>query len=240
MAEQMTLTSIIGLIIGVILTIAVIFAGASFMNLLSPSADEASVNNFNALSSKIKSMMESPGDFQCNLAGKGAHPFYLMDGVILVGYNYDQEKQHTDCSNEFATKPSKYYGQAVICLHEENYVDNFDDDSDTPPPIQCYPFDEKIIFLTPHDNLYYGGFGGSISKKTHPLEGGNYEDLFLYGSECDQIDPDLGTTKLYLEVYKKDDEVYVYMSEHNPDNTNQVLKNKERCETLPKKVLLKT
>lgn len=234
----MALTSIIGLIIGVILVIAVLFAGAGFMDLLYPPADEASVNNFNALSSKIRSMVETTTDFKCNLDGKGAHPFYLMDGVILVGYNYDQEKQHTACSNEFATKPSKYYGKSVICIHEEDYANNFDNDPQE--PIQCYPFDEKIIFLAPHDNLYYGGFGGSASKDTHPLKEGYYEDLFLYGSECDQIDPDLGTTKLYLEVYKQDDEVYVYINEHNKDDTNQVSSNKARCETLSKKVLPKT
>ena len=234
MALDLTPSAIIGIILGVLISLAIVAFALGIIGLLTPVVDEGTVNNFNALTAKIEVLIDDPNPFVSNI--DDPQTFYLMDGVILVGYNSDSGKQHTDCSNEFATKPSQLIGRGGLCLQQEDYGNNFDSGYKTPAPIQCYAFDKPVIFLAPKDDSYQGGFGGSESKLTYPFTNGQkYEDLFLYGSECDLGEPDLGPTKLYIEVLDEGEEVYVYINEDSTEN--QLIMNKKRFEELKKEIL---
>ena len=203
--------AIIGLLVGVFLIVGVVAFGMGIVKLFTPVIDEGSINNFNGLVNEIRSILENQDVFVSNFKESG-RPFYLMDGVILVGYDYDKDKQHAACSDETATKPSQLLNKAGLCLHVEDNANNFDEDKQE--PIQCFAFDENIVFLAPSDKEYYGGFGGSEKFAINAYgKQETYEDLFLYGSECDIGEPDLGSTRLYVERFKKGDKVYIYLQE---------------------------
>ncbi len=219
--------AIIGLLIGVFLIVGLVAFGTGIVKLFTPVIDEGSINNFNGLVSEIKSVLENQDAFVSNFKDNG-RPFYLMDGVILVGYDYNQYRQYTTCSNEYATKPSQLFGKAGLCLHIEDNANNFD--YDPQEPIQCYAFDENIIFLAPSDGLRYGGFGGSHKYVNDYGKQEAYEDLFLYGGECDIGEPDLGSTRLYVERFKKDDKVYIYLQEFDEKNKKNISERIDRID----------
>lgn len=231
-SESTTITpaAIIGIIIGVLFIIAVVSFGMGIIGLFKPVIDEGSINSFNELSKKIDSLIKDDRVFINNF--KAPLPYYLMNGVILVGYNYNEVKQHTACTGESASRPTQILGKAGLCLHVDDNSNDFD--SDPQPPIQCYSFDQKVIFLAPSDGSYKGGFGGeSNSKNVYGLQE-QYEDLFLYGSECSIGEPNLGATKLYIEKYKKGDVTYIYIDEYDPDNKENQERIKERIDRIDK------
>lgn len=217
--------AIIGLLVGVFLILGLVAFGLGVVNLFTPVIDEGSINNFNGLVSEIRSILENQDTFVSNFKDNG-RPFYLMDGVILVGYDHDKDKQYTTCSKEYATKPAQLLGKAGLCLHVEDNANNFDKDPQV--PIQCFAFDENIIFLTPSDGKKYGGFGGIHKYVDIYGKQEAYEDLFLYGSECDAGEPDLGSTRLYVERYQKGDAVYIYLQEF--DDQSNISKRIDRID----------
>ena len=228
---NLTPAAIIGMIIGVIFIVAVVGFGVSIIEMFTLVVDEGSINNFNVLTNYIRSMIENKDIFVNNYPAKnlkqGPLPYYLMNGVILAGYNSEERRIHTDCSNEDATRPSQLLGKAGLCLHVEDNANNFDDDPQE--PIQCYAFDEEVVFLAPSDDNNEGGFGGSKRQLDIYGETEDYEDLFLYGSECD-YSYDLGTTSLYIEKYAREDKIYIYMSEYSKENDNEIAERINRID----------
>ncbi|MDP4012671.1 MAG: hypothetical protein Q8R00_03655 [Candidatus Nanoarchaeia archaeon] len=228
MAINLTPSAIIGIILGVIITLASLAIGMGFMGLFEFVVDEGSVNNFHGLWAAVGALIEKAEPFISNLENPRA--FYLQDGLILVGYNHNRDLEVTMCTGEPATKPPQLFGKAGLCLHTATKAGG-DFDRDQHPPEDCLDFDEKIIFLAPSDDSMQGGFAGAKMSVKHPLTGNQeYEALFLYGSECDIGEPDLGSTRLYLEVFKGEDAIYVYINEHA---TNEQIKaNIERYSKL--------
>ncbi len=224
---EVNLLAIIGLIVGVMLTLGVLAFGAAMLGLWKQEADEGSYNNFNGLVMEIKNLIANEDDFASRV-----REFYLKNDLIIVGYNYNKDKQHTDCSDEDAIRPLELLGKPGICLHVEDYWKNFD--KDPQEPLKCTSFDEKLIFLAPYDNNDEGGFGGSKVTINAYGKSENYEDLFLYGSECDST-YDLGSTRLYIEKYKKGDEIYIYVNEHSTEEQQKA--NLARFERLKKELL---
>lgn len=233
MGDEITVTpsAIIGTLVGVFFIIAVVAFGTGIITSFKKVVDEGSINNFNVLTNYISSMLENNDIFVNNYPSKtskqGPLPYYLMNGVILVGYNSEERKVHTDCSNEDAKRPAQLNGKAGLCLHIEDNANNFDDDPQE--PIQCFSYDEEIIFLAPSDDNDEGGFGGSKRQLDVYGQVENYEDLFLYGSECDST-YDLETTKLYIEKYKKDDKIYIYIEEYSEGNDPKIAARIDRID----------
>jgi len=221
--------AIIGLLVGVFLIVGLVVFGMGVVKLFTPVIDEGSINNFNGLVALIKSQIEKTEVCSSNF-DSGGQPFYLLNGAILVGYNYDDEKQLTSCSKETATKPSNLIGKAGLCLHIEDNANNFD--KDPQEPIQCYAFEENIVFLANKDDKTYGGFGGGGSRHLHPILGQMYEDLFLYGGECDIGEPNLGSTRLYVETVKEDNEIYVYISELDKESEKTIKERNDKIKKL--------
>lgn len=234
MGDEISVTpsAIIGTLIGVFFIVAVVAFGSGIWLSFKPVIDEGSTNSFNVLTNYISSMIENKDIFVNNYPSKdskqGPLPYYLVNGVILVGYNSEERTIHTDCSNEDAKRPAQLLGKAGLCLHVEDNANNFDEDPQE--PIQCYAFEDEIIFLAPSDNNDEGGFGGS--KRQLDVYGvtEEYEDLFLYGSECDST-YDLETTKLYIEKYSRNGKIYVYIEEYSEEKKDRI---KERIDRIDK------
>lgn len=226
MAELLGLTGIIGLVIGVMLALGIVAFAAGILGWFAPVEDEGSLNNFNNLVLEIKKLIRDKDNLDSAVVD-----FYLKDDAIVVGYDHNKDKQRSDCWDEGATKPVDLFGKAGLCLHLNDNVHDFDDDPRK--PVKCEPFDDKIIFLAPYDGDDEGGFGGS--KKSVNVYGKqeDYEDLFLYGDECDTT-YDLGVTKLYIEKFKKGEEIYIYINEYN-EKTEKA--NRERFARLKKELL---
>lgn len=229
MAINLTPSAIIGIILGVIISLAVVAIGLGFIGIFDFVVDEGSENNFIGLWANIRAMIDEPEPLVSKIL-----PFYLMDSVIVVGYGYNSAIEVTSCYEEPATKPVALVGKGGLCLHKETnrgYDFDKDEGGGPDPPIRCLDFEEKVIFLAPSDNSNKGGFAGAVQSVKHPLTGNQeYESLFLYGSECDLGEPDLGATKLYLEVFKDEGAIYVYMNEHSTDE--QIKANNERLAKL--------
>jgi len=206
-------TELIGMVLGVIILVGLLFLGAKLAGLfLSKQKLDATINNFDILISSINSMVKDTDKFTSEIS-----TYSISDEHILVGFSYrDKGRMHTACTNEdiFFSRPALCKDSSCLCIYEDTLLDDFDSDLEDSNVIRCNKFNKNIVFVAPGDKEKRA-FQGSRSgwSDNHPISG-NYEYLVLYGSNC-HIGTDFQVKQLYVEKIQEKDNIFIYISDYS-------------------------
>jgi len=224
------LTELIGvvLIVGVIIMMAVIIVR---LFSLSGTNDADSKLNMQDLGHQIQIMIDSGKQFQCTDNGL---PFYIGKELILVGHDGPfSYNVYSRCTDETAFN-SYCHGKGCLCLYDNTAGNDFEDDGwlykGDNEPKSCFEFGQPVKFLASGDGDPKGIFAGN-TKGNVDYSPQAYRDLFLYGNGCSG-DGQFGSSRLYAEMYRDKDAVYVYVDEYSEERKGML---HDRCTQLTKK-----
>ena len=208
-AFEISLSELIGGILAVVIILSLVYVGGKLTGILTSKKDyDSTINSFDVLAQRVKSLIQDPADFSSSTM-----LYTIADDYIIVGFNYrDPSKEiSTQCTKENIEKnrPKPLCQEkSCLCIYNDKSGEDF---SNNEVPIKCKPFDENIVFLEPLDenDKSFGGNRNGWDPTYYPNKG--YEFLFVYGSYC-KGGTDFGIKNLYIEKFKKDDNIFVYIS----------------------------
>jgi hypothetical protein len=182
---------------------------------------QGTLANLEIIGNKVQELLESNEDS----IGEQDFPYFIGSNFVLVGFdkvwNDNQivkEGSFFGVGNEKIAKPLDCFLKACLCIYEDTFGRDF---NNNPIPLDCYIFDENIIFLGINGEDSNAGYIKAANiKAANEFRGqiisNTYEYLVIYGNELKTAKP------FYLHKHKVNDQTYIFIS--HQDLTIQLVK----------------
>ncbi|MBI2109921.1 hypothetical protein HYT58_01980 [Candidatus Woesearchaeota archaeon] len=227
---QLSLGSLIVIVLSTFVVILVISLIVGLTNLDKIKEDNSRQNMYSLVAALDRRGVDDVEFWK----GIMAHPYYVSNHHIIVGFNKDENKVYDVCGEESVTKPLLCEGDSCLCLYAETgdswYTpwgddSDFDSDSSGGDLVDCRRLkDVDFIFTlnysddeTRENHKVSKAISQNMVGKSYVLNNEHYTEkysnLFIYG-QCEDYwnDKDFNTQGLYVEKIMDKGKVYVFIA----------------------------
>jgi len=211
-AWEMSLREIVELIVvaGAIILIWSMIGG--IYDIINPdnSGDRSSMNNFNRIAAKMKSMIDGPSAYVYD-----DEPFYIGEDYAIVGFDTKWtlgktiHSQHDDSGP--MKKPLICQSEACLCIYKGDIEESGDGGNAEKNLKQCIPFKGNVVFLSRFDEEEKPRFCGTLrdgllNTGKPELDDGPFGYFVIYGDGggCGRLEP----LRLHIEKLSDPDDSY--------------------------------
>ena len=191
--------------LAIIVSLSLLGIANGLFSMFIPDRDAEALNNFGALNSAIKTLMESQ-----------SHYIFIRTPMKLNGKYciaaFDKDFSHGEISPALkeAYEPSQCFRKACLCLFKNP---NWGSPSSVQKSVlKCYPYDEDIVFYS-QDLKGHRIIAGTNKE----VDGKQYENFVVFGWNNHGYKA-FGLKDLWIEKRAAVDKVYIYIAEYDKDN----------------------